>query len=137
MNDLVARLEAATGPDGDLDMAIFKSLGWKEVYFGDNSRGYFVPHYKQWQHEDGRTRRALPEAVPMYTASIDAALTLVPEDWFFHISRFSLDVSEPRCDASVYRRSDRECFQSDGPTIALAICIATLRARTAMSGDKP
>lgn len=55
MNDLITRLEHAYGPDRELDRAIHIRDGLLGV-------GMYGDH-------------------PRYTASIDAALTLVPEGW--------------------------------------------------------
>ena len=58
IEELIARLEAATGPDRELDAAIAGT---------DAATA-------QWHSED---------ETPFYTASIDAALTLVPVGWSY------------------------------------------------------
>lgn len=94
--DLIARLEKATGPDRNLDVDIFETQRPSHL--------------------------SLP---PHYTASIDDALTLVPEDaaWSLH------DVGcEDYASADVFL--DRSSFTARGETPAIALCIASLKART-------
>jgi hypothetical protein len=110
MQDLIERLEKATGPDREIDHEIDALVGEAEDF---------------------------PANEPRYTASIDAALTLVPE---------GLTVDMRRCDdgATAYatvRASDMtpddpgdELFvEASMPTLAIALCIAALKARTAVS----
>lgn len=80
MSDLIKRIEAADGPDRDLDAAIWEYLGLAPKY--DNSKNnYGCWHYRgegRYHFADdsswGRNKYA-----PEYTSSIDAAMTLVPE----------------------------------------------------------
>lgn len=66
--------------------------------------------------------------VDFYTASVDAAMTLIPEGWFF--SGFE----QQRPSVRVWTEGNQARFspQVDGPhpaTPALALCAASLRAR--------
>jgi hypothetical protein len=74
--------------------------------------------------------------VPAYTASLDAAMTLLDDDWFFHVSRFSPE-SCRRGQAHVYPNrhlgDDYECEDAASP--ALALCAAALRARATEGTD--
>lgn len=67
MTNLIARIESADGPDRELDVAIHESIG--------NVVDRGCP--ADWHSED---------ETPRYTASVDAALTLVPEDWHTQLS---------------------------------------------------
>jgi hypothetical protein len=74
-----------------------------------------------------------------YTTSLDAAVTLVPEDWNWTVERYCFDAvmpyREPGAKASVWRdsRNPRErFFYIEAKTPALALCAAALRARAAM-----
>lgn len=58
MRDLIARIEAATGPDREIDMGILTMLG--HAYLG---------------------------GPPRYSDSLDAALSLVPEGASFNLAR--------------------------------------------------
>ena len=107
-DDLIARLEAATGPCRELDAAIAEAIGHTVKYDKDHPRDttpYYqpVPDYS-WQ------------PVPTYSASIDAALTLVPEGCGFVVMGKAAKIGRKVATA---------------PTPALAICIAALRARKA------
>src|SRR5882672_6589194 len=63
---LLSRLQAAAGPSRELDAEIALANGWKK----SDPQGY-------WCAPDGDVW-ATP---PRYTESIDAALTLLPEDF--------------------------------------------------------
>lgn len=73
--------------------------------------------------------------IPAFTTSLDAAVTLVPETWTAwelrsHAAktRFSSDLSRlTECDAS-----QEDWAHGRGATAALALCVASLRARASM-----
>lgn len=135
MRDLIERLERATGPDRELDMRIWWLLDRKSA-----ERTY-------WNAATGKPRAlgdelptsglgvlAMKERAPHYTASLDAALTLVPAglDWFVkHYAsaggKFGAVVTSPEIAA----RSWGDYSHDNSPTPALALCIAALRAREA------
>jgi hypothetical protein len=102
MQELIERLEKATGPDLDLDHAIARA-----------------------------TRPFDGHGVLGYTSSIDAALTLVPEGWqaILYTERACAELY----DATLKKRAGIKA-RAYAPTTAIAICIAALRARTALSG---
>jgi hypothetical protein len=93
--ELIAALEAATGPSWELDGFICEAVG--------AVKPEATPHW-EWP--------------PRYTASIDAALTLVPEGASgaieFGNHTQACVVGGPWC---------------DGATPAIALCIAALKAR--------
>ena len=66
---LAARIEAATGPDRELDAEICVTLGLSEgnLLFGPDGWCF------------GSTTNPNPHKAPAYTASLDAAMMLVPE----------------------------------------------------------
>jgi hypothetical protein len=109
MVDLLERLEKVTGPDRELDGAIQRIIGYGPHHIG---------------------AAGLTNA---FTASVDAALTLVPKEWtawelrsMAGKRRFSCDLSRlTECDAG------EDWAFGGGPTPAIAICIAALKARTA------
>lgn len=109
MNDLIERIEAASGPDREIDLAI--DLGarpdqWAQVCH-DNPAS--VP--TQWCDDD---------ELPRYTASVDAALTLVPVDRQWSIT----NCRSPKTVAQV------GAFNvGSAATPALALCAAALKAR--------
>jgi len=100
MTGLIERLEAATGPDRELDAAIWRAT---------------VPEAKHWPDN-----AAMP-----FTASIDAALTLVPEGWSYTVAW--LHRNSRACVAMFHAKLEEQ--RAEAPTPALAICIAALKAR--------
>lgn len=125
MLELIAMLEAATGPDERLDFEILLACGWQHewcVSTGETT-GMNDPAGVEYYLED----------LPKVTSSIDAALTLVPEscDWtlekdFAVVRWLSVDdVDEAK--AGFNGRS--------GTCTPLAICIAALKARHALSSN--
>lgn len=96
---LAERVEAAEGPDRELDREICLAL----------RSGRWIS----------------PGAVPAYTSSLDAAMTLVPEGCGIAIFWFSLDrIAEAQVGG------DRKM---KGATTALALTAAALRARASSS----
>lgn len=136
-DELIARLEAATGPCRELDAAIAEAIGHTVKYDKDHPRDttpYYqpVPDYS-WQ------------PVPTYSASIDAALPLVPEGWhlaslgFIHPDfrqvaerEWQADIFGPVTWTETYDfpEPEYEAVGGNAPTPALAICIAALKARS-------
>ena len=98
-DELIAALEKATGPAFVLDMEIAKAVN-------PNATKNTVP---------------LP-----YSASIDAALTLVPEGWNWAVFG---RLDWPNQNAQVWHpQREASTNNGDAPTPALALCIAALRA---------
>jgi hypothetical protein len=117
---LIARLEMATEGSRDLDDAIFDLLHPPRIENVELPEGFGEgpPHnFGRW--------------TPEYTASLDAALRLVPED-----TDWCVGVGSPGYAAGLGEIDD------DGPkhvgraaTPALALCIAALHARQALATD--
>lgn len=112
---LIARLESADGPSRELDWAIAESLGWTRCQVGQVIACYAPgdPHMKA--------------GAPRYTASIDAALTLVPEGW--HMSVNTTVGALLQGSAAVRDRDGGPSFASAASTPALALAAAALKAR--------
>lgn len=111
LNELAARVEALDGPDRALDKRIAITLKLPWDYAADwGPRGNYQP-----------------VAFP-YTASLDAAMTLVPEHSVWHVSGGSR-----RGGYAVIESGDDKVpdFKSAASTPALAICAAALRAKAA------
>lgn len=120
MNDLLslaARLEAAEGPDRELDAAISMAIG-------SVSRGA-LPCKGGWV-VDGK-----PIAAPKFTASLDAAMTLLPEGslWAFGSMEDGpfARVLWPNADGTY----TGNYLEVSAATPALALCAASLKARAA------
>ena len=150
---LAARCEAATGPDRELDLAIHRAVGRAEEMnriIDSGRRGLDGEEGRAWDIQRGaliyevRNTNGVCWAnggipLPAYTASLDAAMTLVPEGWWLQhlghiIGGWCCRVETngpPSCSIGVgFRREQRI------PTPALALCAAALRARAAiLSGE--
>jgi hypothetical protein len=131
--ELADRCENATGPDRELDAIICAAL---DGYTGVEERsGWIVAVGKPFTERSlGRidpgehSRNFTPQHhdTPTFTASLDAAITLVPEGWVeCYLRRFD--------DTAL-----ADCYQSGGgkttgeaATPPLALCAASLRARAA------
>lgn len=127
-DELIRALEAATGPSRELDVEIERLLGGLPKVTGPKDPwGWHVERGQAgefWRGEGADGREIKRFSVKRYTASIDAALTLVPEG----------------CEWSRHRGANgRMTMQVDGlgvvgqhgqaATPAIALAIAALRAR--------
>ena len=133
MNDLIKDLEQATGPSRELDDRIGTAIGLYIERLSDGTLLYQRKDHKMW-----------PE-VPHYTASLDAALTLVPEGWEWQISTRAPDPHSGRTylhngelqmiGAGITRNPAYRGVENTAYTPALALCIAALRAREAQKEE--
>lgn len=143
MDDLIKRLEAATGPDDELDAKIIASVvggtasrspinGRWCVYVGEDRSG----RPRLWEPRDSfgaKLRRIWLDGYGP-TACIDAALTLVPDNCLT-MARTLWHGAQTAGYAAVnlYTPSPNRMFLNgcDGisATPALALCIAALKAR--------
>lgn len=123
---LIERLEKATGPDKILDCAIhYDALGFcRHVNLDEtgaqSDTGFTCAQCgaDSWGNK-GNLGQRLYESVPTYTASIDAALTLVKDD--------SWTIADHDDNGKYFAMvGDHECL---GANPAIALCIASLRAR--------
>lgn len=112
MKDLIKRIEAADGPDRELDVEICEAMGFT-----------VVGHYRRGSNEPIRGYSWVP--VRYYTSSIDAAMTLVPEGW-----NGSFDWIGDKCGATLNKTPfASNAVIGDASSPALALCAAALRAR--------
>jgi len=129
--DLIARVERADAPDRELDRDIAEEIGWVMAFDErPNDGGSLVlPREATLRFLASQERKGRIIA-PAYTASLDAALSLVPEGWgreFWH---------EPGDKAIAHtwpptRRAPRDTCSGFAATPALALCAAALKAREA------
>lgn len=115
---LAGRCEAATGPDREMDADIVQALG-------------LAPHwvcgrigFGQFQAPDPRDQSW---SSPAFTASLDAAMTLVPEGWW--IATLAQNRHGERTTVTLYNDEIEYADCRSAPTPALALCAAALRAR--------
>jgi len=128
LSDIIARLEKATGPDRDVDAHIALATGW--LVLGTNIG-------PEWCDPNNR-----PAGLPAYTASLDAALRLVPEGWGGSVDVYPESYRRPDADGKRLKWGGAASISPDfgdiarlitacAKTPALALCIAALKAREA------
>ena len=126
--ELAERCEAATGPDRELDCAIAVALNRTD----EGGSGFHRVFADDSVFEQVRAQ--------LFTASLDAAMTLVPKDW----RRSNLYEAEPQNKSSrgwleyatLQRRTGGSHVMGTGAIPALALTAAALRARAAMEERK-
>jgi hypothetical protein len=111
VSDLAERCEAATGPDRELDCAIAVALGRTDE--GGSGFHRTFPDDSVFEQV-----RAL-----LFTASLDAAMTLVPEGAVWSVGNFGFDEKPMSTVGEI---------EVNAATPALALCAAALKARAAL-----
>lgn len=139
---LIERVEKAEGPSRELDAAITRCVhpDWRV----DRDKFWSEGNHDAWCiRRDGRLDMPCDEALPRFTASIDAALTLVPEivapstpagRWPATVDIRRHDdgtgwASVQEHDAVCEGAEDELYVEASAATPALALCAAALRAR--------
>lgn len=121
---LAERIEQAETHDSELDEAIIEALGWKRR-----------PRYGEGRWQNPKT--LMVEVVRPYTASVDAAMQLVPEGWRIvkigerPCGKFDIPMMGARLvqrGPSLMKAPEVIGLAIDFP---LALCAAALRARAA------
>lgn len=144
LDDLLSRVEAATGPDGELDAAL-----WLRFVPGTTRKATTVNHPKGPYIIDETREHFRLVTVPAYSASLDAALALcerVLPGWAWCAAGPDAETSEPLCWATLAGpvrmvkldwdgppEPDRETITSYAMTPALALLAALLKAVQAQS----
>jgi hypothetical protein len=145
---LAERVERAEGPDRELDALI------EVAVFGFPQRAYDQANGLRNRGADPLDKMLWLKnwGVPRYSASLDAAMTLVPEGWrvgFEQGSRF--DHAPEMCMAWVWpfaseydpdwqlgqegQQSNPDAQKGYAATPALALCAASLRAMAEQKGE--
>lgn len=131
--ELAERCEAATGPDRRLDAEIeWTSRGVRGAwYVTSNHRGDFSHVSGWWRDAEDASHKA-----PDYTASIDAALTLVPEGAFYgFVMKGDVDGFDACCQFAGPDEDAPELIWHGAANPALALCAAALKARASTEGQ--
>jgi len=129
---LITRLEALTGPSREVDAEIAKAIGWRD-FISDKVPAYY------WIDEENRPRLE----VPYFTGSLDAALTLVPEGcvWALNFASMAtiMKVGTKKfdiIDGVIVGQWPENQREGEFPvSVAIALCIAALKAREADNAD--
>lgn len=132
LNALALRCEEATGPDRELDDAIARTVG---ICLHEDREVTVLPaddededDFPGFAHRcrkcgDRRGMKLLPKS---YTASLDAAMTLIPEGWEWSLDNCGSETFGPW---NVEMGDPARFHPVEGRTAALALCAAALRAR--------
>lgn len=115
LSGLIDRLEKATGPDRALDAAIAVAVGSEYAQ-------------REYVHIESRSYEIHEEIAKHYTASIDAALTLVPEGYGWVIDFMDPYEPEAMCGQGWCGRDHGD---PDPKQPAIMLCIAALKALAA------
>lgn len=118
--------ERVPEPERSLDGDIAIAIGWTF----QKMKGDRQPYYRR----PGDTEWFMRSELPKYTSSIDAALTVIPEGWFFS----GLDQQPPAVRVWTEGNIAYHSPGLDGlhaATPALAICAAALRAHARLLAD--
>jgi hypothetical protein len=136
LEELALRCEAATGPDAALNEAIVEAFGWRRV-----TKGRFFFTEEWWERGDKRIWRS---HIPNFTASFDAAMSLVPEGWLLgklsesSPGTYPEGVNDAPWAVQLHRNPKVKNVWLTiglGQSSALALCAAALRARALQSKD--
>ena len=119
-DELIAALEAATGPSRELD--------WWVWWYGKSTEAT-APNPRPPGEEYIRDSLEANNS-PRYTASIDAALTLVPKGWMVELwTAQPTDTERWNSRVAAYYHPNHKYYGENAYT-AIALCIAALKART-------
>ena len=129
---LASACEKANGPDRELDCGIAVGLHgghirWRQAV--GTMESYPVRDYTSSAHVQGYGC----DHISAYTASLDAAMSLVPEGLRFYVDNGTVDSTSHAC-AFAGRDGGVTGGCKIAATPALALCAAALRARAATMG---
>ncbi len=126
MNDLIERIEAASGPDIELDREIMLYSGYRYEQRDIGCRYEDGSVALDWVYVDIKTDKWRSTHPLSFTASIDAALTLVPDGYSFNLGNDVKPWAHIWFDLPAY---DGKPYEGRAATPALALCAAALKAR--------
>lgn len=139
IQELIARLEKAAGPDRALDADIAATC---KVTTDTDLQRYIGGGAAEYRAEEGHLIRVYVDGAmvfgseaPRFTSSIDAALTLVPEGFRWGCSRSQEPTKPQRPKFHGWVMPLHSCLADDEfeawseASPAIALCIAALKAR--------
>jgi len=119
-DELVKKLEMATGPSRELDCSIALAFGGFHLMHETGSGDLYC-------RGDERPGQAGDMLVPHYTGSMDAAIKLIPA-WSWRVG----NLPSGRAFADLGTQRSLQCVE--GATPAIAICIAVGKAHLQREG---
>lgn len=133
LTTLIAKLEAATGPDRELDVAISCAIDGRVLEKrGNDRKEWLYPQGKDGGRQDPGPYGYTTNMSPSFTASIDAAVALAERvlpglDWGAY------SFGEDGAQGKVWKHGwhDDTVIYGDHPSPAIALVIAILRAKQA------
>jgi hypothetical protein len=140
--ELAERCEQAAGPDEVLDGAIEAAC---KIAFGVDVTMFNEGVPIEWESDDDDGRVVVligghkfkAYRAPAFTASLDAAMTLVPEGKGFVVSSVGPSANRPYALVGDPTAETDESKGASAATPALALCAAALRARAASCDRNP
>lgn len=146
--ELIAKLEAAPKGTKELDRLIAREYGWHRVeprHLRNGHGGWIEPGEFNGTMSDGSPildgthGTTIHRDPPMFTASLDAAFTLVPEGWHIYemaqkdpsLKHFldRVKIAPHNTNDDAWATYSTGAAAANAATLPLAICIAALRAR--------
>lgn len=126
---LIERLEKALGEDRELDREIAVAIGWQR-----RDAGVLGIHL-YWKWRDWSWAQEDNEHPPRFTSSLDAvAVQAIPQGCFWHVGYGRTRDDEPLGGASIIEPGSLKTIsEAESPSAPIALCIAALRARLALS----
>jgi hypothetical protein len=127
LDEIIAALEKADGPSPDLDRAIADAVLTEPQTV--HLAGAPI-EIQMWRYPDGSVGSEL-----RFTSSLDAALTLVPEGWTWTIEQYaSFKNFGAKLENEMGDEVEHDVYPAP-PSAALALCIASLRARMVCNAE--
>jgi hypothetical protein len=140
IQSIIKQLSGADASSREIDGAILWQVQRKraEVIYWNAAMG--LPHPLGDEMPAGLGRHAVNMNAPAYTLSVDAALDLIPENHEWLIGRGRTRPNEPLFGIQIFNPGSGRVLHMPPPlaeaeanTLAIAICLASLRARAAIA----
>lgn len=138
LKSIIERVEAASGPDRELDgliaVATFQTVSTDDdlIYARKRDPGEDATHPGHYFIKSRSGAQAV--SAPAYTSSLDAVMALMPDGHTYDIG----DCNEDNLPWACVTRMSGDCpdYAATGATVVLAWLSAILQARLAMEGSK-
>ena len=120
MTDLIRDLEDATEGSRELSDRVLLACGWANIVTATGDVLWRLPPSEEWKFPP-----------PNPSQSLDDALALVPEGWWYSLRSPNDIVPYDKFEFSIQPPSQTAAFavEADGSTAPLAVCLAVLKAQ--------